>query len=197
MPRTANRETRRAELVSAAATLFARRGVANTAVSDIVKAAGVAQGTFYLYFESKDDVVLAVVERLSDAMIDDAATRVEAGQSAVEKMHILTGALSSVAAKPDAAELIHLMHRPENRVLHDRLAEDLTPRLIPLVQSIIEQGVEEGVFRVSDIRAAAWFVLGGLRSVELAGTATLDMPAALAQAAEFALRALGYEGPNP
>jgi AcrR family transcriptional regulator len=47
MPRTANRETRHAELVSAAATLFAKHGVANTAVSDIVKATGVAQGTLF------------------------------------------------------------------------------------------------------------------------------------------------------
>ncbi len=174
-----------------------KRGVANTAVSDIVKAAGVAQGTFYLYFESKDDVILAVVERLGEAMIDDTTVRVGAGHSAVEKMHILADALSNAAARHDTAELVQLMHRPENRVLHDRLTEDLTPRLIPLVQSIIERGVEEGVFRVSDVRAAAWFVLGGLRSVELAGTAAADMPAALARATEFALRALGCQGSRP
>jgi AcrR family transcriptional regulator len=196
MPRTKSRDARRTELVSAAASLFAKRGVANTAVSDIVKAAGVAQGTFYLYFESKDDALLAVVERIGSTMMDEVATRVGAGASAIEKMHILGGVLSSLAAQADALELITLMHLPANRALHDRLAEDVTPRLIPLVEAIIEQGVGEGVFRVSDVRAAAWFVLGGLRSVELAGTATPDMPAALARATEFALRALGYEGPR-
>jgi len=197
MPRNVDREARRAELVSAAATLFAKRGVANTVVSDIVKAAGVAQGTFYLYFDSKDDAVLAVVARIAAAMMDEVTARVEAGTSAVDKMHILSNVLSDAAAEPDAFDLITAMHRPENRALHDRLAEDVTPRLVPLVESIIEQGVEEGAFRVSDARAAAWFVLGGLRSVELAGTAAPDMPAALARAAEFALRALGCEGPRP
>jgi AcrR family transcriptional regulator len=196
MPRTANRETRRAELVSAAATLFAKRGVANTAVSDIVKAAGVAQGTFYLYFDSKDDALLAVVERIGSTMMDEVAARVGAGTSAIEKMHILGDVLSDLAAQPDALDIITLMHLPENRALHDRLADDLTPRLIPLVEAIVKQGVVVRAFHVTDTRAAAWFVLGGLRSVELAGTAVPDMPAALAQAAEFALRALGYEGPR-
>jgi len=197
MPRNVNREARRAELVSAAATLFARRGVANTAVSDIVKAAGVAQGTFYLYFDSKDDALLAVVERAGAAMMDEVAARVGAGVSAVDKMHILSDVLSAAAAEPDALDLITVLHRPENRALHDRLAEDLTPRLVPLVEAIVEQGVAEGVFHVSDVRAAAWFVLAGLQSVELAGTSVPDMPAVLARAIEFALRALGYEGPRP
>jgi len=196
MPRNVNREARRAELVSAAATVFAKRGVARTVVSDIVKAAGVAQGTFYLYFDSKDDAVLAVVDHIATTTMDEVAARVGTGTSAVDKLQILGDALSDLAAEPDALDLIKLMHRPENRALHDRLAEDLMPRLIPLVEAIVEQGVAEGVFHVSDTRAAAWFVLAGLQSVELAGTAVFDMPAVLARAIEFALRTLGYEGPN-
>ncbi len=197
MPRNVNREARRAELVSAAATMFAKRGVAKTVVSDIVKAAGVAQGTFYLYFDSKDDAVLAVVDHIATTTMDEVAARVGAGTSAVDKLQILGDALSALAAKPDALDLIKLMHRPENRALHDRLADDLMPRLIPLVEAIIEQGAAEDVFHVADTRAAAWFVLGGLGSIELAGTAIPDMPGALAHAIELALRALGYEGPRP
>lgn len=197
MPRNVNREARRAELVSAAATVFARRGVASTAVSDIVKAAGVAQGTFYLYFDSKDDAVLAVVDHIATTTMGEVVARVSAGTSAVDKLQILGDALSDLAAEPDALDLIKLMHRPENRALHDRLAEDLVPRLNPLVEAIIEQGVAEDVFHVTDTRAAAWFVLGGLGSIELAGTAIPDMPGALAHAIELALRALGYRGPHP
>ena len=193
MPRVVDREARRAELVSAAGAVFAQRGVTNTAVSDIVRAAGVAQGTFYLYFGTKDDAVLAVVERMADAILDSAAARIGTGHSAIDKLLILRDALSDVAAEPDAAELIDLMHRPENRVLHDRFAEDMTPRLVPLVESIVEQGVAEGAFSVDDTRAAAWFVLAGLQSVELAHTPVPDMPAALAEATRLALRALGCE----
>ena len=196
MPRVVDREARRAALVSAAATMFAERGVANTTVSDIVKAAGVAQGTFYLYFDSKDDAVFAVVERLAAAITQNAAARLGAASSAVDKLLGLSGVLSEVGAEPEAAALAELMHRPENRILHDRLAEGLTLKLVPLLEAIVAQGVAEGVFRVDDPRAAAWFVLAGLQSVELAGTAISEMPAALAKATGFALRALGYQGPR-
>ena len=197
MPRVVDREARRAALVSAAAAVFAQRGVANTAVSDIVKAAGVAQGTFYLYFDTKDDAVLAVVARIADALLDRMSVRVAAAASAVERLLVVRDVLSEVAAEPGASDLIELMHRPENRALHDRLAEDLTPRLIPLVEAIVAQGVKEGVFRVDDPRAAAWFVLAGLQSVELAGTTISEVPVALAKATELALRALGYQRELP
>jgi AcrR family transcriptional regulator len=196
MPRVVNREARRADLVSVAATVFAQRGVANTAVSDIVKAAGVAQGTFYLYFDSKDDAVLAVVARVADAIVESTAARVAAASSAVDKLLALPGVLSEVGTEPEAAGLVDLMHRPENRILHDRLAEDMTQRLVPLLEAIVKQGVVEGVFRVDDPRAVAWFVLAGLQSVELAGTAISEMPVALTKATEFALRALGYQEPR-
>ena len=194
MPRVVDREARRAELVSAAAAVFARRGVANTAVSDIVKAAGVAQGTFYLYFDSKDDAVLAVVDRIANGICEQTAARIEAAATAVDKLTSFSGVLSETGSEPGAAAVVDLMHQPENRLLHDRLAEDITRRLVPLLEAVVEQGIAEAAFDVGDPWAAAWFVLAGLQSVELAGTPLPEMPAALAKATAFALRALGYQG---
>jgi AcrR family transcriptional regulator len=196
MPRIVDRAARRAELASAAAGVFAQRGVANTAVSDIVAAAGVAQGTFYLYFDSKDDVLLAVVERMVDQMVSALeAADVAPGATAVERLRALGDLLSAFERDPGAAEIVDLLHHPDNRPLHDRLAEHLTPRLLPVVESIVERGVAEGSFDVPDVRAAAWFVLGGLQGAELAGTPAAEMPAALAASTALALRALGYAEP--
>jgi AcrR family transcriptional regulator len=191
-PRT-DRSARRAELTTVAAGVFAERGVSGTAVSDIVKAAGVAQGTFYLYFDSKDEVVLAVVERMTDQMVAaiESAER-SPGASAVQRMRALGNMLSAFEKDPGAAELVDLLHHPENGALHDRLAERLVPALLPLVESIVAQGVAEGSFDVPDTRAAAWFVLGGLRGTELSGPPAAEMPAALAASTVLALRALGY-----
>jgi len=194
MPRPrADRSARRAELISATASVFAERGVANTAVSDIVKAAGVAQGTFYLYFKTKDDVVLAVVEQMVGGMIAaiDAAVS-GTGATAVEKLLGLRDALTSFDADPSAIELAGFIHARENRALHDRLTEHLAPRLVTTVEAIVAQGVAERVFNVPDVRSAAWFVLGGLQSVELSGTPASEMAAAIDAATALALRALGY-----
>jgi AcrR family transcriptional regulator len=194
-PRIVNRTARRAELASAAAGVFAVRGVANTAVSDIVKAAGVAQGTFYLYFDSKDEVVVAVVEQMVAQMVTGIEAAAHAPEaSAVERMLGLGNMLSSFEKDLGAAELVDILHHPDNRALHDRLAKLLTPQLVPLVESIVEQGVAEGSFDVPDTHAAAWFILGGLQGIELMGTPAAEMPAALASATRLALRALGYEG---
>jgi AcrR family transcriptional regulator len=191
----ADRIARRAELTSVAAAVFSERGVANTAVSDIVKAAGVAQGTFYLYFDSKDDILLAVVELIVAQMVAaiDSAFHMP-GASAVEKLLALSDIFVGFDTDPSASDLTDFMHRPENRALHDRMAEQFTPALFPFVESIVEQGVAEGAFEVPDTVAAAWFVLGGLQSAELSGATAAEMPASLHAATHLALRALGYQG---
>lgn len=192
MPRTVDRETRHAELVEAAARVFARRGVANTAVSHVVKEAGVAQGTFYLYFDSRDDVVSAVAERLVATMLEGVAAAPGGGDvPAVERFLALTEALAQGVVDPGARDVVDFVHRPENRAVHDRMAEHLMPRLGELCESIVADGVAEGVFSVADPRAAAWFVLGGLHGAELSGASTDEMPAAIREAGRMALRALG------
>lgn len=192
MPRP-DKTRRRESLVQAALSVFADRGVAGTTVSDIVQAAGVAQGTFYLYFESKDDVVVAAVERMVDDMVGGMEAALEAaGAGAVERLLGFRDALAGFESTPSALEMADIVHRPENRAMHDRLTEHLVPRLVPLIESIVRQGVGEGAFDVPDPRAAAWFVLGGLQSAELSGTRVEHLPAALAAATDLALRALGY-----
>ncbi len=187
-----DRASRRAELAGAAARVFAEQGVAGTVVSDIVKAAGVAQGTFYLYFDSKDDVVLAVAEQF----VAEVGESIEAsvlgpGVDAPSRLRSLVASLNDMVEDPAKAAIAELLHRPENSALHDRLTEPLAHRLFILVEGIVAQGVAEGSMDVPDVVAAAWFVLGGLQGVERAGTPIADMPAALDNSVELALRALG------
>jgi len=198
MPRVVDREARRKELVSAAASVFAQRGLGAATVSDIVAAAGVAQGTFYLYFDSKDEVVLAVAERFGDHMLESIEQAVAASHdSAVAKLLALRDVLSDSAALGSSTELVDTLHDPKNSAIHDRLAEHLTPRLVAIVERIIEQGMAEATFFVPDVHAAAWFVLGGLRSVELSQVPLSDLQPALATVTTLCLRALGYEEPAP
>lgn len=190
-----DRAARRAAVAHAAAKVFGERGVSGTAVSDIVRAAGIAQGTFYLYFDSKDDVLMAVAEQF----VANLGTTLEsslpgAEASAPERLRHLVAALGSLAANPANTSMAELLHLPENRALHDRLTEPLARRLFTLVEGIVAQGIAEGSMRVTDAGAAAWFVLGGLQGIERAGTPVADMPAALDHALVLALRALGVQG---
>ena len=190
-----DRAARRGELAAVAARVFGERGVVGTTVSDIVKAAGIAQGTFYLYFESKDDVLLAVAERFVAGVGTELEASIAGSEvSAPERLRTLVAALGGLAATPTNLSMAELLHRRENQALHDRLTAPLAQRLFVLVEEIVGQGVAEGSMHVADVGAAAWFVLGGLQSVERAETPFADLSAALDKALELALRALGVRG---
>jgi len=60
------REKRRQELLRAATRIFAKRGYRAASISDVIEAAGVARGTFYLYFRSKQDILFAVIDDLRE-----------------------------------------------------------------------------------------------------------------------------------
>jgi AcrR family transcriptional regulator len=62
--RRLTRQARREELLDAALTVFGRGGYHGTHVDDVIRAAGVARGTFYLHFDSKHDVFAALVDRM-------------------------------------------------------------------------------------------------------------------------------------
>jgi AcrR family transcriptional regulator len=189
-----DRPAKRAELAAVAAGVFIERGVARTAVSDIVSAAGIAQGTFYLYFESKDDMVVAVADRfVSEIAVVLEASVAGPGAAAPARLRSLVATLSALAASPSNLAMAEFLHRRENQALHDRLTEPLAERLFVLVESIVAQGAAEGSMVVTEAGPAAWFVLGGLQSVERAGTPMADMPAALDKALALALRALSVD----
>lgn len=68
--RTRHPEIRRDQLLDAAERLFVHRGYAETTVAEIAEEAGVAKGTFYLYFPSKDHCVVALKKRLADELVE-------------------------------------------------------------------------------------------------------------------------------
>jgi AcrR family transcriptional regulator len=188
-------EARRADLLAAAKRVFHDKGVAGAAVSDIVRAAGVAQGTFYLYFENKD----ALINALADEMVDGLIDAIEAAASlpnadAVAKMLGLRDAILALTGDESLQELAAVYHRPENRAVHERMVARVTPRVLPLVERIVRQGVEERLFIVDDVRVAALFVLGGLHQIEDGVAAPGALPGAIATATVCALRALGHDG---
>ncbi|MDH4140048.1 MAG: TetR/AcrR family transcriptional regulator [Coriobacteriia bacterium] len=188
-------EVRRAELIAAAVDCFREKGVERTSVSDIVARAGVAQGTFYLYFKSKDEAIAAVVESALDGIIERLESAVDMPDaSAVDKLFVLRDALVETADEPHEVEMLQVFHRPENRAVHDRVSAAFGPRIAPLIGQIIEQGVAEGAFDVEDPGIAAWFVLGGFLPFEASiGNPDL-MERTMRQLTAYLLRGLGYVG---
>ena len=195
---TSRREVRRQELVDAAVAVFSAKGVSAASVDDIVRAAGVAKGTFYLYFTTKDDAVNAVAA----AMVEGVATRVEAAatdpsRSPVERLLAFGAGVRNVGDEPYERELVEVFHRPENRLLHDRIGEQALVRLAPVIAAIIADGIEAGQFRAQDPHAAATYVMACFGSLHEVVSDPADVPEAIRELNAFVLRGLGYDGELP
>jgi AcrR family transcriptional regulator len=95
MPRTKEafqqiRDDSRQHILDESANVFARKGLANTKVSDLAGAAGVSQGLLYRYFTDKDDVFIALLERAIDGVTSYAQTAIQQTGTPLEKIHWLT-----------------------------------------------------------------------------------------------------------
>lgn len=140
-------EERRAEIVAAADRLFRKIGYAKCSVDQIIQEVGVAKGTFYYYFKSKQDILQAIVDRTLDQIVSLAEEVARDDTlSALEKMRRLLG--RSHIGDDDSLEVAEMLHLPENRELHELTNIQTILRLSPPLAQIVEQGNGEGVFAV-------------------------------------------------
>ncbi len=140
-------DERRKEIIDTARRLFAENGVKSTAVSDIVKAMGVAQGTFYWYFPSKDEVIKAVAQDMLSNYIDVSREIINRSDlstpekfTEMEKMF-----LEQIEYAPG---IVDFFHNPDNLELHNQLSEQAVELMSPYIQKFIAQGIEEGFFEI-------------------------------------------------
>lgn len=153
-----NPEERRNEILDAAEMLFTSKGYAKTTVNDILKEVGVAKGTFYYYFQSKEEVMDAIVGRFIDFGVK-AAEDIAANSTltAQEKMFQIL-----MAQKPDTGkkeEMIEQLHQVNNAEMHQKSLVETILKLTPVLTEIIEQGMEEGVFHTPYPKETVEFLL--------------------------------------
>ena len=198
-PQRADRkEARREQLVEAAASVFIQRGVAATSVDDIVREAGVAKGTFYLYFPTKDAVMTAVAR----AMVLRVADRIRAiaanpQRSPVDRLLALPAVIGQVGGDASQRDLIEIFHRPENRAIHDQVSEQSFHAVRPLLAEIISAGVESGQFHPIDPERAAAYVFSCFSSLHDVLSDPIEIAAVTSELNAFVLRGLGYDGELP
>jgi AcrR family transcriptional regulator len=140
-------EIRKFELIEAAEALFRGQGYRQTSVNDIVKKVGVAQGTFYYYFESKDDILDAVINHYIDSYQKSLEHLLsQEGIGPCQKIEII--ASTALAMHKYDPKLVEFLHTEENLVTHQRYTMKSFAIVIPLITAIVEQGKAAGVFDV-------------------------------------------------
>lgn len=144
---TKNPEERRNELIDAAEELFLINGYNNTSVSHIVKRVSVAQGTFYYYFNSKEDIFVAIFERRSALVLKKMEEKIkEKDYNAIEKINYATKIYIDSKGFEDNQKLVEALHYDENANLHYKVIIQEIKSKLPLFVKLIKEGVLEGLF---------------------------------------------------
>lgn len=149
--RSARKEAKRQGILNAAVMEIARHGYFGTTVSTIARRAGVADGTIYLYFKSKEAMLVAIFERAMQRFGEEARRALaHADAAAEEKLRRLVALhLSLLGEDRDLAVIFQVEFRHTLHVL-ELLSRSGMRDYLGLIAQLVEQGKREGAFR-SDV----------------------------------------------
>jgi AcrR family transcriptional regulator len=140
---------RKHEFVMTALELFYKKGYENTTIKDIIDEMGVSKGAFYHYFESKEDVVVAIAKAFKDRsvqIINEIFSRSDL--SAVDKMNKVFESVNEYRVREGRlrTELRDAFEREGNLKLQRKIYDVTKQDVVGLYKELIDTGVEEGVF---------------------------------------------------
>jgi TetR/AcrR family fatty acid metabolism transcriptional regulator len=159
---------KRDRILAAAVKVFARSGFHATRVSEVAKAAGVADGTIYLYFKSKDELLLSLfqdrVDKLLAFMRDELPKQADAPARLRAVINMQLGVLEH---ERDLAEVITVILRQSTRLMKEFAAPHFTAYL-DAIAKIVAEGQAAGDFR-TDVspHVAARAIFGALDGITL------------------------------
>ncbi|MGI9165279.1 MAG: TetR/AcrR family transcriptional regulator [Pyrinomonadaceae bacterium] len=143
---------KREAILRAAITVFARNGYFNSKVADIASEAGVADGTVYLYFKSKEDILHSIFDRSMEEGIAHGRAQLQGVSDPREKLRrIATLHLERLGADRDLAVVFQVELRGSTKFMEEFSAAGFAEYL-GLLRAAIEEGQHAGVFR-ADLNA--------------------------------------------
>ena len=141
-------EKRKQDLIQIAYRLFITRGYEHTSVDGIIAEAGIAKGTYYYYFESKEQMLEDVIGMMLQSEAEKAEAVLHTDLPVSEKIAAI---IASVHPAREEQTIEDALHRPENVLMHNKTRERIFDLMIPILSRAAEEGVEKGLFHCSHI----------------------------------------------
>lgn len=152
---------RRLEIIKAAQHLFQTQDYEKTTMQHLIDYLGIAKGTIYHYFSSKEELLEAVVENMVDENIALMQMRTQETEgNALKKLRALIEA-GSMAAEHES--ILEGLHCKKNSAMHLRLLVATLIKLAPLYAQVIQQGCDEGIFSTPVPLECAEFLLAAVQ----------------------------------
>jgi TetR/AcrR family transcriptional regulator, fatty acid metabolism regulator protein len=135
------------QIIDAAVRVFARTGFFNSRVSDIAREAGIASGTIYLYFKTKDEILVTLFREKMAGFVSTLRKEIAGEPDAPAKLRRLVRLhFETLEARPELAEVVQLELRQGQKFFRGACAQEISA-YFDLIGSVLEEGVAAGVFR--------------------------------------------------
>lgn len=171
------------QIIDAAVRVFARKGYYKSRVSDIAREAGIAAGTIYLYFRTKDEILVTLFREKMAQFVATLRKSIAHEPDAVAKIRRLIHLhFQLLEQHPELAEVVQVEQRQGQKFFRGASAQEISS-YFALIGSVLEEGVAEGrlrqnlpvktatkaLFGAMDQMATSWVL--GKRGYRLADTA--------------------------
>src|ERR1044072_6020810 len=134
-------------ILRAAIKVFSRSGFFNSKVADVAREAGVADGTVYLYFKNKDDILVSIFNHVMDEALGLGRKRLEKISDPLEKLkQIVQAHLDLLGRDRDLAVVFQVELRSSTKFMEQFSSTKVTEYL-DQIRGVIEEGRKKGVFR--------------------------------------------------
>jgi TetR/AcrR family fatty acid metabolism transcriptional regulator len=152
---------KRRRILDAAVGVFARKGYFAARVSDVAKKAGVADGTIYLYFQDKQDILVRLFDEVMSVHVEEAREAVRALASAPERLQAIAERhLAVLGENRDLAVVFQVELRQSTRFM-ERFTASWLHDYFELLDEVMEQGQRDGTLRADVNRKLAAKMLFG------------------------------------
>jgi TetR/AcrR family transcriptional regulator, fatty acid metabolism regulator protein len=154
------------QIIDAAIRVFARTGFYNSRVSDIAREAGIASGTIYLYFKTKDEILVTLFREKMAEWVAQVRRQIASESDAVAKVRRLVALHFSVLeTDPDLAEVVQVELRQGHKFFRGASAHEVSA-YFELISSILHEGIASGQFRKElPVKMATKMLFGAMDQV--------------------------------
>lgn len=140
-------EERKNEILDAADALFGHKGFDGTSTNDILEKVGIARGTLYHHFKSKEDIMDALIDRYAVRLLDRAqAVALDKSIPIIERIIRVVMALNISGDGESSKEIMEHIHKPQNALMHQKIHKVIINGVPPILTDIIREGIEQGLF---------------------------------------------------
>ena len=156
------KEIKQDKIINVAQNLFYQKGYDKTSVNEIIKSQGIAKGTFYYYFESKEDLLDKMVGKIVAGVMIPLKIKLRSKNlNAIDKLKIFFHQWTIFKIKNIEffQLLVKIMYKKENLLLRHKIQQNSLKQMVPFISEIIKQGQKEGLFSVGNPRETAEIIM--------------------------------------